>query len=119
MSISLQMLHPIIHPFVVRVWCFHYAVVSPGLALYQVKTALLELQSVALMLGKLVFHLSNKVVTPPLDNRTAKIYLCNQGGTACLFLSRLACHILNLADKHLFQHTYLPISMWKPTIYHR
>ena len=46
------------------------------------------------MLHKILFCLSGKVV------RTAKGYLCNQGGTASLFLSRLAFHILNLADKH-------------------
>ena len=30
----------------------------------------------------------------------AKVSLCNQGGTASIFLSRLACHIFNLANKH-------------------
>ena len=34
------------------------------------------------------------------NNSDAKAYLCNQGGSATLLLSRLACHILNLADKH-------------------
>ena len=29
-----------------------------------------------------------------------KLILCNQGGTASTFLSRLVCHILNLADMH-------------------
>ena len=33
-----------------------------------------------------------------LDNKTGNAYLCNQGVTASTFLSRLAYHILNLAD---------------------
>ena len=45
-----------------------------------------------------------------MDNSSAKAYLCNQGGTAFCFLSRLACHILNLADKHGIPliPTYIP-----------
>ena len=35
-----------------------------------------------------------------LDNSTAKAYSCNHGATVLLFLYRLACSILNLADKH-------------------
>ena len=35
-----------------------------------------------------------------LDNSTAKANLCNQGGTVSPFLSRLACQILSLTDKH-------------------
>ena len=35
-----------------------------------------------------------------LDNSTAKAYLCNQGGTVSPFLSRLACQILSLINKH-------------------
>ena len=35
-----------------------------------------------------------------LDNNTAKVCLCNQNGRASLFLSRLVCHILNLADMY-------------------
>ena len=42
-----------------------------------------------------------------LYNSTAKAYLCNQGGTVSLFLSRPACHILNLADKHSI--TLIPV----------
>ena len=48
----------------------------------------------------MVFHLSGKVVALHLDNCTAKAYLCNQGGTVSPFLSRLACWILSLTDKH-------------------
>ena len=62
--------------------------------------ALQELQAVAIMLHRMAFHLSGKVVALHLDNSTAKAYLCNQGGTVPPFLSRLACQILSLTDKH-------------------
>ena len=52
------------------------------------------------MLRRMAFHLSGKVVALHLDNSTAKAYLCNQGGTVSPFLSRLACWILSLTDKH-------------------
>ena len=62
----------------------------------------------------------------PCDNTTeweiyTKAYLCNQGGTLSLFLSRLACHIFGSDQQAwylLFQHMYSLISMWMPTIYH-
>ena len=53
--------------------------------------ALQELQAVAIMLCRMAFCLSGKVVVLHLDNSTAKTYLCNQGGTVSPFLSRLAC----------------------------
>ena len=53
-----------------------------------------------MMLCRLAFCLSGKVVALHLDNSTAKAYLCNQGGTVSPFLSRLACCILSLTDKH-------------------
>ena len=62
--------------------------------------ALQELQAVAVMLRRMAFCLSGKVVALHLDNSTAKAYLCNQGGTVSPFLSRLACRILSLTDKH-------------------
>ena len=62
--------------------------------------ALRELQAVAIMLCRMAFCLSGKVVALHLDNSTAKAYLCNQGGTVSPFLSRLACWILSLTDKH-------------------
>ena len=52
------------------------------------------------MLHKMAFQLSNEMVALHLDNSMAKAYLCSQDGTAPLFLSRLACSILNLANKH-------------------
>ena len=59
-----------------------------------------ELKTVALMLHKITFLFSTEVIALHLDNSTAKAYLCNQDGRASLFLSTLACHILNLAHKH-------------------
>ena len=46
-----------------------------------VHIALQELQAFALMLYRMAFQLSGKVV----DNSTAKAYLCNQGGTVSFF----------------------------------
>ena len=62
--------------------------------------ALQELQAVAIMLHRMAFCHSGKVVALHLDNSTAKAYLCNQGGTVSPFLSRLACQILSLTNKH-------------------
>ena len=62
--------------------------------------ALQELQAIAMMLCRMSFHLSGKVVALHLDNSMAKAYLCNQGGAVSPFLSRLACQILSLTDKH-------------------
>ena len=52
------------------------------------------------MLCRMAFHISGKVVALHLDNSTAKAYLCNQGGIVSPFLSRLACQILSLTNKH-------------------
>ena len=72
---------------------------SPG-SLCRAHIALQELHGVAIMLHRMAFHLSGKVVALHLDNSTAKAYLCNQGGTVSPFLSRLACHILSLTNKY-------------------
>ena len=64
----------------------------------RVHIALQELQAIAMMLCRMAFHLSGKVVALHLDNRTAKAYLCNQCGTVSPFLSRQACQILSLTD---------------------
>ena len=55
-----------------------------------------ELQAVAMILHRIAFCLSDKVVALHLDNSTVKAYLCNQDGTVSPFLSRLACQILSL-----------------------
>ena len=78
--------------------------------------ALQELWAIAIMLHRMVFHISGKMVALHLDNSTAKAYLCNQGGTVSPFLSRMACWVLSLANKHgitHIQHTLLPTSMWR------
>ena len=62
--------------------------------------ALQQLQAVAVMLHRMAFCLSGKVVALHLDNSTTKVYLCNQCGTVSSFLSRLACQILSLTNKH-------------------
>ena len=53
-----------------------------------------------MMLLRMAFCLSGKVVALNLDNSIAKAYLHNHGGTVSPFLSRLACQILSLTNKH-------------------
>ena len=66
----------------------------------QVYIAMHELQAVLFMLCKMAFQLSGMAITLHLDNSSAKAYFCTQGGTVHLFLSRLACYILNLTSRH-------------------
>ena len=49
-----------------------------------------ELQVVVMMLFRMAFCLSGKVVTLHFDKSTAKAYLCIQDGTVSPFLSRQA-----------------------------
>ena len=88
--------HPFIGPFIFRDLVYHYWLVDTwsGSILPDIQ----ELQAIAMMLHRMVFHLSSKVVA--MDNSTAKAYMCNQGGTVSPFLSRLACWILSLTNKH-------------------
>ena len=53
--------------------------------MYRTHIALQELQTVAMMLPRLAFHLSGKVVALHLDKSNVKVYLCNQGGTGSPF----------------------------------
>ena len=71
----------------------------------------------ALMLHIVAFYFPGTVLALHLDNSTEKVYLCNQHGTvSCLHLRtlfllvKIACHILNLADKHSIMLTavYIP-----------
>ena len=64
--------------------------------------ALQELQAVAMILHRMAFCLSGKMVALHLDNNTAKAYLCNQGGTVSPFLSRLSCQILSKVAQTAF-----------------
>ena len=69
-------------------------------SMHNVHITLQELQAVTLMLHKVTFQLTNEVVALHLDTSTAKAYLCKQCGTASILLSRLVCHILNLANNY-------------------
>ena len=81
--------------------------------------ALQELQAIDLMLCRMAFHLSGKVVALHLDNSTAKAYLCNKCGTVSPFFSRLACQILSLTDKHgiILMTAYIPTHLNVETNY--
>ena len=103
-------------------WAFYYQGSSLPLSvsvfwsgsMCRAHIALQELQAVTMMLHRMAFYLSGKVVALHLGNSTAKAYLCNQGGTVSL-----TCQILSLTDRHgitLMQHTFLPISMWRSII---
>ena len=63
-----------------------------------------------MMLCRMDFWLYGKVVALHLENSTAKAYLCNQGGTVSPFLSRLACQILSLTNKHSITVIPAPIA---------
>ena len=97
----LLMLHPLVGPFIFRDLGYLYQLVVHGpSSLSRAHIALQELQAVEVMLCRMAFCLSGKVVALHLDNSTAKAYLHNQGGTVSPFLSRLACRILSLTNKH-------------------
>ena len=98
--LSIPMLCPITWPFIFRVLGFLYPIMAPVPILCQMYIALQEFQAVAFILQKMTFWLSGKVVALPLDNSTAAAHLCSQAGTAPPFLSKLACQILNLANRH-------------------
>ena len=83
---------PLIGPFVFRDLVCHYQLVDPGLVLY-VGLILQESQANAVMLCRMTYCLSGKVVALHLGNS-------NQGGTVSPFLSRLSCWRLSLTDKH-------------------
>ena len=53
-----------------------------------------------MMLHRMAFPLSGKVLVLNLDNSTSKAYLCNEGGTVSPFLSRLACWVPSLTNKN-------------------
>ena len=65
------------------------------------------------------FELSGKGVALQPGSSTEKAYLCNQGGTVSFFLSRLACHILLLAEKHgiTLIPAYIPAHLHVEAIY--
>ena len=91
--------------------------IGPSLgSMCKVHISLQELQAIAIMLCRMAFHLSGKVIALHLDNNTTNGYLCNQDGTVSPFLSRLACQILGIPPSMvllLFQHAFLPTSVWR------
>ena len=62
--------------------------------------SLQDLQGHSLLLYKMIFPLSGKAVALHLHSITAKAYLCDEGATGSLIHFRLACCILNLANKN-------------------
>ena len=59
----------------------------------KVHLGLQKLQALELVLHKMAFQLSDKVVALHLNNGTAKGYLCNQGGTASLSFKISLLHL--------------------------
>ena len=83
-------------------------------SLARAHTALQEFQAVAIMLCRMAFWLSGKVVALHLDNSTAKAYLCNQGGTVPPFpFPGWPARYWVWPTSMVFQHTFLPTSMWR------
>ena len=101
MWLLLLMPHPFTGSFIFRDLGYLYWLVVPGLVLcVGLILPCRNFRLVAVMLHRMAFCLSGKVVALHLDNSTAKAYLCNQGGTVSPFLSRLTCRILSLNNKH-------------------
>ena len=73
--------------------------------------ALQVLQAFAVMLCRMAFCLSGRVIALHLDNSTVKGYLCNQGGTVYPFLSRLTCQTLSVSN----MHSITPFPAYIPT----
>ena len=104
-------------------WAFYYKGSGSPLSLSETKSASMHRvhlalqvpQAVLLMLHSMVFHLSGKTVALHLDNSTAEAYLCNKDCTVYVYLSRLACYILSLDNKHgiplisAYKHTLLNV----------
>ena len=105
---------PLIGPFIFRDLVCHYQLVNPGLVLCV--GLILPCRSFRQLPPCCVEWLSfssSKVVPLHLDNSTAIAYLCNQGGTVSPFISRLACQILVLTNKHSITliPAYIPIHL--------
>ena len=115
--LSVQMLHLVIGPFIFKVLFPSSCSGTWSGSICKVHISLQEFQAVELMLHKIASQVCHKVVAFHLDNSTAKVYLCNQCGMTLPFLSRLAHHILNLANKHgitlipVYIPTYLSVEV--------
>ena len=66
--------------------------------------ALQKLQEVAMILCRMAFWLSGKMVALHLDNCTAKANLCNHGGMVYPFPSRLDKHSITLIPTYILTH---------------
>ena len=75
--------------------------------------ALQELKAIAMMLHRMAFHLSDRVVALHLDNSNANAYLCNQGNTVSPFLSRLDFQDTE-SDQQAWYYSYSNIHSYSP-----
>ena len=103
MQLLIWMWQPLIGPSIFRVLGYICLWMASGQdPMCRVHIAIQELQAVSLMLCTMPYQLSGKVEGSCLLVRYwhYKSFFYNQSGTASLFLSILACHILNLSDKH-------------------
>ena len=101
MWLLLWMPHPVIRTSTFRV--LSYLCPCNGFwsgSMCRAHIAFQEHQAVALILCIMSFQISDKLVALQFYNRSAKTYLCNQGGTVSHFASKLASYILNMAEKH-------------------
>ena len=111
MCLLLLMSWPLIGPFNFRGSALPFLISgSWSGSVCRAHITLQDLQAIAMMLHRMAFCLSGKVVALHLDNSTTKAYLCNQDGTVSPLLSKLACLILSLTNKHVITliPTYIP-----------
>ena len=104
--LSILMLYPMIGPFIFKALGFPSPVVAPGLVLCT--RHLLSCRNSWLQHScciKWTFTCLVRCFALHLDSCMSRTYLCNQGGTASHFHSRLECHILNLAVKYGITHS--------------
>ena len=78
MWLLLLMPHPLIGPFIFQGSSLPLSVSGPWSgSMCRADIALQKLQAIAMMLYRVAFCLSRKVVALHLDNSTDKAYLCN------------------------------------------
>ena len=82
-------------------------------SLHRTYISLQELQAIAMMLCRMAFHLSGKVVDLHLANSTAKAYLCNQGGTVSPFSFQASLPDAE-SDQQAWYYSYSSIHFYPP-----